>query len=123
MHSQPGSEWGRPKCQRPSNTRNSNTENAYRLQGNLLLLVGEMDTNVDPSSTMQVVNALIKNKKTFDLLVIPGANHGNGGPYGDRKRYDFFVHHLLGVEPPDWNRDSKIAELVASLLANEPIEN
>jgi dipeptidyl aminopeptidase/acylaminoacyl peptidase len=100
----------------------SNTENAYRLQGNLLLLVGEMDTNVDPSSTMQVVNALIKNKKTFDLLVIPGANHGNGGPYGDRKRYDFFVHHLLGVEPPDWNRDSKIAELAASLLANEPGE-
>jgi hypothetical protein len=71
---------------------------------------------------MQVVNALIKNKKTFDLLVIPGANHGNGGPYRDRKRYDFFVHHLLGVEPPDWNRDSKIAELVVSLLANQPIE-
>ena len=100
----------------------SNTENAYRLQGDLLLLVGEMDTNVDPSSTMQVVNALIKNKKMFDLLVIPGANHGNGGPYGDRKRYDFFVHHLLGVEPPDWNRDSKIAELAVSLLSNESSE-
>lgn len=100
----------------------SNTENAYRLEGNLLLLVGEMDTNVDPSSTMQVVHALIKSKKIFDLLVIPGANHGNGGPYGDRKRYDFFVHHLLGVEPPDWNRDSKIAELAVSLLANEPGE-
>ena len=100
----------------------SNTENAYRLEGNLLLLVGEMDTNVDPSSTMQVVNALIKHKKTFDLLVIPGANHGDGGPYGNRKRYDFFVHHLLGVEPPDWNRDSKLAELVASLLSNESTE-
>jgi dipeptidyl aminopeptidase/acylaminoacyl peptidase len=93
----------------------SNTENAYRLQGNLMLLVGEMDTNVDPSSTMQVVNALIKNKKTFDLLVIPGANHGNGGPYGDRKRYDFFVHHLLGVEPPDWNKNPGLTELFAAL--------
>ena len=93
----------------------SNTENAYRLQGNLMLLVGEMDTNVDPSSTMQVVNALIKNKKTFDLLVIPGANHGNGGPYGDRKRFDFFVHHLLGVEPPDWNQNPGMAELLAAL--------
>ena len=97
----------------------SNTENAYRLEGHLLLRVGEMDTNVDPSSTMQVVNALIKNKKTFDLLVIPGANHGNGGPYGDRKRNDFFVHHLLGIEPPNWNSDPKIAELLASLFLHD----
>jgi dienelactone hydrolase len=81
----------------------SNTENAAKLQGKLLLLVGELDTNVDPSSTMQVVNALIKADKTFDLLVIPGGNHTSGGPYGDRKRNDFFVHHLLGVEPPDRN--------------------
>jgi hypothetical protein len=62
-----------------------------------------MDTNVDPASTMQVVNALIKADKQFDLLVIPGANHGSGGAYGEQKRNDFFVHHLLGVEPPDWN--------------------
>jgi hypothetical protein len=81
----------------------SNVDNAYKLQGKLLLLVGEMDRNVDPSSTMQVVNALIKAKKTFDLLVIPGADHTSGGEYGDRKRWDFFVHHLLGVEPPDRN--------------------
>jgi len=82
----------------------SNVENAYRLQGKLLLLVGEMDTNVDPASTMQVVNALIKANKMFDLLVVPGANHGSGGIYGERKRNDFFVRNLLGVEPPDWNK-------------------
>ncbi|MEW6130909.1 MAG: DPP IV N-terminal domain-containing protein [Acidobacteriota bacterium] len=82
----------------------SNVDNAYKLQGKLLLYVGEMDMNVDPASTMQVVNALIKANKTFDLLVLPGAGHTNGGVYGDRKRFDFFVHHLLGVEPPDWNR-------------------
>ena len=52
---------------------------------------------------MQVVNALIKANKAFDLLVIPGAGHTSGGPYGERKRNDFFVHHLLGVEPPDRN--------------------
>ncbi len=80
-------------------------ENAPRLQGKLLLIVGEMDTNVDPSSTMQVVNALIKAKKVFDLLVIPGAGHGIGGAYGERKRNDFFVHHLLGIEPPQWNAE------------------
>jgi dipeptidyl aminopeptidase/acylaminoacyl peptidase len=82
----------------------SNVDNADKLQGKLLLYVGEMDANVDPASTMQVVNALIKANKNFDLLVLPGAGHTNGGVYGDRKRYDFFVHHLLGVEPPDWNR-------------------
>jgi dipeptidyl aminopeptidase/acylaminoacyl peptidase len=87
----------------PHYSASSNVDNAYRLQGKLMLIVGEMDRNVDPSSTMQVVNALIKAKKTFDLLVIPGADHTSGGEYGDRKRWDFFVHHLLGKEPPDRN--------------------
>ncbi len=85
----------------------SNVDNAHKLQGRLLLILGEMDANVDPASTMQVVNALIKSNKTFDLLVIPGAGHGPGGVYGERKRNDFFVHHLLGVEPPDWNAMEK----------------
>jgi hypothetical protein len=92
----------------------SNTENAWRLQGKLMLFVAEMDTNVDPSSTLQVVNALIRANKNFDLLVIPGANHTDGGAYGGRKRYDFFVHHLLGVEPPEWNRNPQLAALVDS---------
>ncbi|HEY7234454.1 MAG TPA: DPP IV N-terminal domain-containing protein [Gemmatimonadaceae bacterium] len=87
----------------PHYAASSNVDNAYRLQGHLLLVVGEMDMNVDPSSTFQVVNALIKAGKMFDLLVIPGAGHTNGGPYGERKRNDFFVHHLMGVEPPDRN--------------------
>jgi dipeptidyl aminopeptidase/acylaminoacyl peptidase len=87
----------------PEYAASSNAVNAYRLQGKLLLILGEMDTNVDPASTMQVVNALIKANKTFDLLVIPGANHTSGGTYGDRKRYDFFVQHLQGVTPPNWN--------------------
>ena len=87
----------------PEYAASSNVDNAYRLKGKLFLIVGEMDTNVDPSSTMQVVNALIKANKVFDLLVIPGAGHGMGGVYGERKRDDFFVRHLLGVEPPNWN--------------------
>jgi dipeptidyl aminopeptidase/acylaminoacyl peptidase len=87
----------------PHYAASSNVDNAYRLQGRLLLVVGEMDMNVDPSSTFQVANALIKANKMFDLLVIPGAGHTNGGPYGEMKRNDFFVHHLLRVEPPDRN--------------------
>ena len=82
----------------------SNVDNAYRLQGKLLLVMGEMDTNVDPSSTLQVVNALIKANKKFDLLYVPGGGHGAGGVYGQRLLQDFFVHHLLGAEPPDWNK-------------------
>ncbi|MCI0487242.1 MAG: S9 family peptidase [Blastocatellia bacterium] len=92
----------------PEYAASSNVDNAHKLKGKLLLIVGELDTNVDPTSTMQVVNAMIKANKDFDLLVLPGAGHTSGGPYGDRKRYDFFVRHLLGVGSPDWNRsDSK----------------
>ncbi|HVZ76835.1 MAG TPA: DPP IV N-terminal domain-containing protein [Gemmatimonadaceae bacterium] len=87
----------------PEYAASSNVDNAWRLQGKLMLYVGEMDTNVDPSTTMQVVNALIKAHKYFDLLVIPGADHTSGGDYGDLKRWDYFVHNLLGVEPPNRN--------------------
>jgi hypothetical protein len=58
---------------------------------------------VDPSSTFQVVNALITAKKMFDLLVIPGSGHTSGGPYGEEERDDLFVHNLLGIEPPTRN--------------------
>jgi dipeptidyl aminopeptidase/acylaminoacyl peptidase len=91
----------------PEYAASSNVDNAAKLQGRLLLIVGEMDTNVDPASTMQVVNALIKANKVFDLLVIPGAGHGMGGAYGERKMYDFFVRNLLGAEPPNWNEPAK----------------
>ena len=81
----------------------SNVENAYRLERPLMLVVGELDDNVDPASTMQVVNALEKAGKDFELVVIPGAHHTMGESYGDHKRYDFFVRHLLGVAPPKWS--------------------
>lgn len=80
----------------------SNVVNAHKLKTPLMLLVGELDENVDPASTMQVVNALIKANKNFDLVVLPGVGHTMGGSYGEHKRYDFFVKHLLGVEPPAW---------------------
>ena len=78
----------------PEYAASSNVDNAHRLEGRLLLIVGEMDTNVDPSSTMQVVDALIKADKYFDLLVIPGGGHGMGGAYGERKMFDFFKRAL-----------------------------
>jgi dipeptidyl aminopeptidase/acylaminoacyl peptidase len=88
----------------PHYAAQSNVTMAHKLTGKLLLTVGEMDRNVDPASTMQVVNALIKAGKDFDLIVFPGGGHGSGGgAYGARRRKDFFVKHLLGVEPPDRN--------------------
>ncbi len=81
----------------------SNVENAKKLERPLMLVVGEMDDNVDPSSTYQVVNALIKADKNFDLLVLPGVHHTMGESFGEHKRYDFFVKNLLGVDPPKWS--------------------
>lgn len=86
----------------PQYEESSNVVNAWRLQGKLMLIVGEVDDNVDPASTMQVVDALIKARKEHELIVVPGANHGSGGEYGEHKRRDFFVKHLLGVNPPTW---------------------
>jgi dipeptidyl aminopeptidase/acylaminoacyl peptidase len=87
-------------------SESSNVDNAWRLQGKLMLVMGEMDKNVDPSSTLQVVDRLIKANKTFSLLVVPGAGHGTRGPtaeYTERNLDDYFVHNLLVQEPPDWN--------------------
>jgi dipeptidyl aminopeptidase/acylaminoacyl peptidase len=84
----------------PEYAESSNVTYASKLTGRLLLIVGEMDTNVDPASTMQLAGALVKADKDFDLLVIPGSNHGAAeSPYGSRRRADYFVRHLLGVEP------------------------
>ncbi|MDB6033156.1 MAG: dap4 3 [Verrucomicrobiales bacterium] len=84
----------------PHYAEQSNVTLAKHLQGKLLLMWGELDKNVDPASTMQVVNALIKADKDFELLVVPGAGHGvAGSPYGRRRLEDFFVRHLLKVEP------------------------
>ena len=86
----------------PHYEASSNAVNAHRLTGRLLLAVGEHDTNVDPSSTMQLVKALIDADKRFDLYVQPGGGHGVGGQVNQR-RDDFFVKWLLDVEPPNWN--------------------
>ncbi|MFM2169992.1 MAG: hypothetical protein RI957_221 [Verrucomicrobiota bacterium] len=81
----------------PHYAENSNVTHAKNLAGSLLLTVGEVDTNVDPSSTMQVVNELIKADKDFELVVVPNANHGVGeSRHMQRKRVDFFRRMLGG---------------------------
>lgn len=84
-------------------SESSNVDNAWRLTRPLMLVGGELDDNVDPASTMQVANALIKAGKDFELVIIPGAHHTMGEDFGEHKRYDFFVRHLMGITPPAWH--------------------
>jgi len=88
--------------------RASGVVNAAGLRGDLLLVVGEQDSNVDPASTAQVVDALIQAGKDFDLLNVPGGEHSVGrstGPieYVTRRQFDFFVRHLMKAPTPHWN--------------------
>ncbi|MEX1184767.1 MAG: prolyl oligopeptidase family serine peptidase [Gemmatimonadota bacterium] len=89
----------------PHYEANSNVGAAKNLKGHIFLSVGELDSNVDPSSTLQVVNALLNAGKEFEMLVVPNGGHGSNGPgaFATRKRNDFFVKYLIGVMPPDWN--------------------
>jgi dipeptidyl aminopeptidase/acylaminoacyl peptidase len=75
---------------------------AANLRGKLLLAHGGMDDNVPPYSTYLVVEALVRANKDFDLIVFPNAGHGYGqsSNYMMRRRWDYFVRHLLGAEPP-----------------------
>ena len=79
----------------------ANASLAANLKGKLLLVHGDMDDNVHPALTMQVVDALIKANKDFDLLILPNRNHGFYlEPYFIRRMWDYFVRNLLGAEPP-----------------------
>jgi dipeptidyl-peptidase-4 len=84
-----------------SYARSSNVDDAPKLEGHLLLLVGELDTNVDPATTMQVVAALQKAGKPFEFMPIAGTGHGSAEtPYGSRVRMEFLARHLLHSSPP-----------------------
>jgi len=74
---------------------------AGNLKGKLLIAHGTMDANVPPYNTLVVVDALIRANKDFDLIMFPNRGHGFGSePYMVRRRWDYFVRHLMGAEPP-----------------------
>ncbi len=76
---------------------------AKNLKGKLLLAHGTMDNNVPFHNTLLVVDALIKANKDFDLILFPNRTHGFGNePYMVRRRWDYFVKHLAGVDPPSY---------------------
>ena len=76
---------------------------AENLEGKLLITHGMLDDNVPPSNTMVVVDALIKANKDFDLILFPNKRHGYGDMrnYMMRRKWDYFVKHLKGVNPPN----------------------
>jgi dipeptidyl aminopeptidase/acylaminoacyl peptidase len=91
--------------------RASDVVNAWRLKGRLLMIFGEQDSNVDPSSSLQLVDALIKANKDFDLLEVPGGEHTTGRStwpiaYAERRQLAFFVRHLRHEPTPDWNAEA-----------------
>jgi dipeptidyl aminopeptidase/acylaminoacyl peptidase len=100
----------------PQYAESSNIENAGKLQGYLMLVVGELDENVPPESTYRFVDALVRAKKDFDFLVVPNGGHGAGGAYAERRLEDFFVRHLQGKEPP--NRNAETPEQNTTPAAN-----
>ena len=74
----------------------SNVDQAHQLQGDLMLILGGLDTNVDPASTLQVVDALVKANKDFEFVLLPSAGHGAAEtPYGHRRRLDFLRRKLV----------------------------
>jgi dipeptidyl aminopeptidase/acylaminoacyl peptidase len=99
----------------------SNTALAGNLKGKLLLMHGELDDDTHPANSLQVADALIQAGKEFDFLIVPRQDHVglSSTHYYRRKQWDYFVRHLLGVEPPDWNTVS-FDEFVAEASALGP---
>jgi dipeptidyl-peptidase-4 len=97
--------WQGLLVKKPDGTSNyddqANQTHAKNLKGKLLLAHGTMDTNVPVYSTLLVVDELIKANKDFDLIMFPNRGHGFGSePYMVRRRWDYFVQHLMGAAPP-----------------------
>ena len=93
---------GRPEWDPEAWRLQANSRNVSKLRGKLLLAHGDLDDDVPMANTMQLVDALIKANKDFDLLIVPGTDHATlyRSPYFVRRQWDYFVTHLLGVQPP-----------------------
>jgi dipeptidyl aminopeptidase/acylaminoacyl peptidase len=91
----------RDTVRKTDNFENSaNKTMAKNLQGHLLLMHGDMDDNVHPANTVQLIDELEKANKSFDLVWAPNRNHGLNEPYFIRRRWDYFVQYLMGETPP-----------------------
>lgn len=75
---------------------------AGNLKGKLLLVHGDLDEGVHPSMSIRLASALIDAGKRFDFMILPDNGHTTGGWFGSRLVFDYFVHNLMGLEPPEY---------------------
>ncbi|MGH7460192.1 MAG: DPP IV N-terminal domain-containing protein [Longimicrobiales bacterium] len=75
---------------------------AGNLKGKLMLVHGDLDEAVHPAMTIRLASALIDAGKRFDMMILPDQGHTSGGWYGSRLMFDYFVRHLMGLEPPEY---------------------
>lgn len=73
---------------------NSNVDNAHLLQGKLLIINGEIDDNVDPASSLQVVYELEKAGKYFEQLHLAGHTHNLGNDWITKRVFEFFWRNI-----------------------------
>ena len=60
---------------------------AKNLKGHLFLVTGDMDNNVHPGATLRMANALIKENKKFEFMILPSQRHG----FGNMTEYNFWL--------------------------------
>jgi len=88
----------------PENYMNADgRQQVDNLKGKLLIMMGEIDENVLPGSTLQLVDALIKGDKDFDMLYVPNRPHNFRSAHTIRRVWDYFVRHMHGIDPPKYN--------------------
>jgi dipeptidyl aminopeptidase/acylaminoacyl peptidase len=95
---------------RPLNYENNDaTIQAKNLKGKLLIMMGELDENVLPASTLAVIDSLIKLDKDFDMLFVPDRPHNFASAHVMRRGWDYLVRHLHGVDPPPYTIASMVS--------------
>lgn len=96
---------------------------AENLRGHLLLMHGDMDDNVHPAMTIQLINALTRANRDYDLIIAPDRPHSLTEPYFIRRRWDYFVRYLAGLEPPRNYEIRRPDGAGAPAAENEPDED
>jgi len=93
---------------RPVNYLNNDASlQADKLVGDLLILMGELDENVLPANTLQLIDTLVREDIDFDMYYFPNRPHHLGSPFAIRKSWDYFVENLMGREAPKYRMTIK----------------
>jgi dipeptidyl aminopeptidase/acylaminoacyl peptidase len=104
-------------------TASANQTMAGNLQGHLLLMFADMDDNVHPANSIQLINQLIRTNRDFDMIIAPDRAHPLNEPYFIRRRWDYFVRYLAGLEPPRMYEIRRPEGAGSTAADNEPDED